>query len=156
MRKLVRRLWRGAVFVSCSLSLMVGASCAQQENEPGRSIGKVSTKGDLIVMELDDGVLGKANLFDLTGRTLRFKHDGSRYRVEVGPLDWESDYGSELAGAEASLQKFAFPFPASRGSRSLWGRPDRSDSARRKRMPTLTPMVIATEESFLTGSPSWQ
>lgn len=37
-------------------------SNAQQDTEPGHSIGKVSTEGDLIVMELDDGVLGKANL----------------------------------------------------------------------------------------------
>lgn len=28
--------------------------------------------GNLIVLELDDSVLGKANLFDLTGHTLRF------------------------------------------------------------------------------------
>src|SRR5262249_17824425 len=83
---------------------------AQQDNEPGRSIGKVSTKGDLIVMELDDGVLGKANEFDLTGHTLRFTPEGSRYRVESGPLRWDSDYGLELAGAEASLHNFVFPF----------------------------------------------
>jgi hypothetical protein len=90
--------------------LIVSFSYGQQDNEPGRSIGKVSTKGGLIVMELDDGALGKANLFDLTGRTLRFTPEGLRYRVEIGPLRWESDYGPELAGAEASLQQFTFPF----------------------------------------------
>ncbi|HLM81705.1 MAG TPA: hypothetical protein VK302_13955 [Terriglobales bacterium] len=88
----------------------VNLSRAQQNNEPGSSIGKVSTKGDLIVMELDDGVLGKANLFDLAGRTLRFTPEGSRYRVESAPLYWDSNYGPELAGAEASLQKIRFSF----------------------------------------------
>jgi len=85
-------------------------SYAQQENEPGHSIGKVSTKGDLIVMELDDGALGKANLFDLSAHTLRFTPEGSRYRVESGPLRWDSDFGPELTGAKVTLHQFAFPF----------------------------------------------
>ena len=61
-------------------------------------------------MELDQGALGKANLFDLTGHTLRFTPEGSRDRVENGPLHWDSDFGPELTGAEARLHKFAFPF----------------------------------------------
>jgi hypothetical protein len=88
----------------------LGSSQAQQDNEPGHSIGKVSTRGDLIVIELEDGALGKANLFDLSGRTLRFTPEGSRYRMESGPLHWDPDYGPELTGAEASLGQFAFPF----------------------------------------------
>ena len=40
--------------------------------EPGRSIGTISTQGDLIVMTLNEDALGKANLFDLVRRTLRF------------------------------------------------------------------------------------
>jgi hypothetical protein len=95
--------------------LNVSLSYAQQNDERGHSIGKVSTRGDLIVMELDDGELGKADLFDLTGRTLRFTPEGSRYRVDNGPLHWDSDFGPELTGAEASLHKFAFPF-----SGKLW------------------------------------
>jgi hypothetical protein len=102
--------WRRAVLVLCGPLLIVSLSHAQQDDEPGHSIGKVSTKGDLIVLELDDGALGKANLFDLSGRTLRFTPEGSRYRVENSPLHWDSDFGPELAGAEASLHKFAFPF----------------------------------------------
>jgi hypothetical protein len=78
-------------------------------------MGKVSTKGDLIVMELNDRALGKANLFDLTGHTLRFTPEGSRYRVETEPLHWDPDYGPEFTRAEASLQEFAFPF-----SGKLW------------------------------------
>ena len=113
MRKSVAHLWHSAVFASCGLLWIASLSYAQTQNEPGRSIGKVSTKGDLIVMELDDGALGKVNLFDLTGHTVRFTPDGSRYRVDTGPLQWDSDYGPELAGAEASLQKFAFPFSGS-------------------------------------------
>ena len=97
------------------LLLIASWSRAQQRDDPGRSMGKVSTKGDLIVMELNAGALGKANLFDLTGHTLRFTSEGSQYRVETGPLHWDSDYGPELAGAEANLQKFAFPF-----SGKLW------------------------------------
>jgi hypothetical protein len=105
----VARLWRSVILVSCGLQLIVCLSSAQQD-EPGHSIGKVSTEGDLIVMELDDGALGKANLFDLTGHTLRFTPRGSGYGVETLPLSWDSDYGPEAAGAEASLHIFAFPF----------------------------------------------
>jgi hypothetical protein len=115
MRKPVNRLWRRAVSIFCGVLLIVGFSHAQQDYEPGHSIGKVSTQGDLIVMELDGSALGKANLFDLTGHTLRFTPEGSRYRVESGPLRWDADYGAEFAGSEAGLQEFAFPF-----SSKLW------------------------------------
>ena len=106
----VARLWWSAILVSYGLLLPISLSSAQQDDEPGRSIGKVSTKGSLIVMELDDGVLGKVNLFDLTGYTLRFTPTGSLYRIERLPLRWDSDYGPELTGFEANLQEFAFPF----------------------------------------------
>ncbi len=115
MRKPVGRLWRRAVLVSCGLLLIVRLSYARQDDGSGHSIGKVSTKGGLIVMELDEGALGKANLFDLTGRTLRFTPENSRYRVESERLHWYSDYGPELTGAEASLHEFSFPF-----SGKLW------------------------------------
>jgi hypothetical protein len=86
-------------------------SHAQDEGiEPGHSIGKVSADGNLVVMELDDGALGKANLFDLAGQTLRFTPDGSQYRVDHGTLNWDSDFGPQLAGAEVTLHQFAFPF----------------------------------------------
>lgn len=38
---------------------------AQTGQPAGRSIGKISTNGDLIVFELDEDALGKTNLFDL-------------------------------------------------------------------------------------------
>jgi hypothetical protein len=80
------------------------------DDEPGHSIGKVSTTGDLIVIELDEGALGSANLFDLTGHTLRFMPEGSRYRVESLPLRWDADYGPQVTGVEVDLRRFAFPF----------------------------------------------
>ena len=110
MRKLVACLCRSAVLVSSGLLLIVSFSHAQQDYERGHSIGKVSTQGNLIVMELDDSALGKANLFDLTGHTLRFTPDGSGYRVASGSLNWDSDYGPEMASAEANFKRFAFPF----------------------------------------------
>jgi hypothetical protein len=110
VRNPVGRIWRRVASASCGLLLIVSLSHAQQDDEPGRSIGKVSTQGDLIVIELDDDALGKPNLFDLSGRTLRITPEGSQYRVETGPLHWDSDYGPELTGAEATLRTFAFPF----------------------------------------------
>ena len=110
MRNPGGRTWRSAASVACGLVLAVNLSHAQQDDEPGHSIGKVSTQGSLIVMELNEGVLGKSNLFDLAGHTLRFTPMGSAFRVESSSLQWDSDYGPELPGAEASLHKFAFPF----------------------------------------------
>lgn len=78
--------------------------------EQGRLVGTISSQGNLIVMELNEGALGKANLFDLAGRTLRFLPDGVRYRVENGALAWDSDFGPELKEAEVNLRQFTFPF----------------------------------------------
>jgi hypothetical protein len=102
---------RGFLFSLCAL-LCAGISFAQDDDrvEQGQSIGKVSTQGDLIVLELNDGALGKTNLFDLTGRTLHFTPDGSGYRVESGGLLWDSDFGPKLSGSEVTLHQFAFPF----------------------------------------------
>ena len=105
-----RRPARNAVLTLCLLLLNNSTAHPQQDDEPGHSIGKVSVQGELIVTELDESALGKANLFDLAGRTLRFTPGGSRYRVENLPLHWDSDFGPELPGAEAKLQRFAFPF----------------------------------------------
>jgi len=56
---------------------------SQGRQEPGHSIDKISAQGDLIVMTLAEGALGKANIFDLVRQTLRFTPDGSSYRVET-------------------------------------------------------------------------
>src|SRR5438874_7476295 len=93
-----------------AIILFAAALHGQPRLEPGRSIGKISTQGDLIVMELDDAALGKANLFDLAGRTLRFIPEGSAYRVENVALQWDSEFGEELTAARPTLHNFAFPF----------------------------------------------
>jgi hypothetical protein len=107
--------WRGIVLL-CGLVLNPGSSYAGQQKTPGRSIGQVSTNGDLIVIELDRAALGQPNLFDLVGRTLRFSQAGSRYRVTNQTLQWEADYGVELTGSDLSLQRFTFPFSGQRWS----------------------------------------
>ena len=83
---------------------------AQYRQEPGHSLGKVTTQGNLIVLTLDEDVLGKANLFNLAHHSLRFTPEGSRYRVENIPSQWDSEFGPELHGSDASLKNFAFPF----------------------------------------------
>jgi hypothetical protein len=110
-RRGVEYFVRSGILVLCALLCYYIPSHAQEERvEPGHAIGKVSTNGNLIVMELEDGALGKANLFDLAGQTLRFTPDGSQYRVDHGPLNWDSDFGSQLTGAEVTLHQFTFPF----------------------------------------------
>jgi hypothetical protein len=110
IRNPVNALFRSVAVVACGLFLVTCTSYAQQDNEPGHSIGKVSIQQELIVLELNDGALGTANLFDLNGRTLRFTPVGSKYKVESLPLRWDSNYGPEFSDAEVSLHNFAFPF----------------------------------------------
>jgi hypothetical protein len=100
------------LFSLCTLLLCAAMSLAQEDDriEQGHSIGKVSTQGNLITLELNDGALGKVNVFDLVGHTVHFTRDGSRYRVESGVLQWDSDFGSEILGSEVTLHQFAFPF----------------------------------------------
>ena len=93
----------------CAFCLLISPLSAQ-EDRPGRSIGKVSTLGNLILMELDDGALGQANLFDLAGRTLRFVPQHSRYSVQLSPLEWDSNFGPELSGSDVTLHNLGFPF----------------------------------------------
>jgi hypothetical protein len=83
---------------------------AQGRQEQGHSIGKISTQGNLIVMTLDEDVLGKANLFNLAHHTLRFTPDGSQYRAANLPVQWDAEFGPEMTGSQATLKKFSFPF----------------------------------------------
>ena len=121
MQKQNGGLLRSGILVFCGLFVCLSLSDAQEGNEPGHSIGKVSLNGDLIVVELNDGALGKANLFDLTGRTLRFAPEGPGYRVESQALQWDPDLGLEVAGSEVTLHRFAFPFSGKRWSSFLVG-----------------------------------
>jgi hypothetical protein len=82
----------------------------QPRQEAGRSIGTVTTQGELIVMTLNEGVFGKANMFDLTRRTLRFTPDGAGYRAENLPLQWDAEFGKELSDPQLTLHNFSFPF----------------------------------------------
>ena len=93
------------------LSMLCSAGAqAQFRQEPGKSIGTVTTQGNLIVLTLNEDALGPVNLFDLDHRTLRFTPAGSGYRVETLPLQWDAHFGPEMRGSEAALEKFAFPF----------------------------------------------
>lgn len=83
---------------------------AQAGQAPGRSIGTVSTRGDLIVLELNEGALGTANMFDLEKRTVRFSPAAGGYRAETAALRWDSEFGSEMKDPQVSLKNFAFPF----------------------------------------------
>src|SRR6185503_20894886 len=96
------------ILTACTLLLWPFVLSAQ--DRPGRSIGNVSIKGDLIIMELDKGALGKTNLFDLAGHTLRFLPEHSRYSPRLAPLQWDSDFGRELSGTDVVLHNFSFPF----------------------------------------------
>src|SRR5438552_6587884 len=78
------------VFVLCVFGILWrgGVAYNQGRQEPGRSIGTITTQGNLIVMTLNEGVFGKANMFDLSRHTLRFTPDGSGYRAENMALQW--------------------------------------------------------------------
>ena len=78
---------------------------------PGKSIGRISTQGDLIVFTLDEGALGHANLFDLVKHTLRFTPDGGGYRIEHPAFAWDADFGTQATPrTPVPLHNFSFPF----------------------------------------------
>lgn len=134
---------------SCSihLSMMVLlALCAlpgeaQFDGGPGHPIGSVSVHGKLIVLTLNPGALGEANLFNLAHRTLRFTPDGSQYRVENIPFTWDADFGTPMKEAQADLTKFAFPFSGQNWSALsvgvtgsiTFGKPSASEGGRGRR-----------------------
>ena len=70
----------------------------------------MSTQGDLIVVTLEEGALGKANLFDLAKHTLRFTPDGIGYRAENIAFTWDAEFGEPITGADVNLRSFTFPF----------------------------------------------
>lgn len=117
---------RRSVLVLCGLLSVALPRLSYTQDEEmlrqGHSIGSVSVHGDMIVMELNDGALGKANLFDLSGQTLRFTAKGSGYLVQKLPLQWDSDFGPEASGSEVALHQFAFPFSGQRWNSFRVGR----------------------------------
>lgn len=110
MSRSSRWLLKGGFPIVFGVLLNSGLADAQGRREPGKPIGKITTQGDLIVMTLDEGVLGKANLFDLARRTLRFTPDGSGYRIENLPIQWDGEFGPEFTEAQVTLRNFAFPY----------------------------------------------
>lgn len=99
------------VATTALLALLSSTSAhAQFNREPGKSIGTVTTHGNLIVLTLNEDALGPKNLFDLDHRTLRFTPAGDGYRVENLPLQWDAEFGAEMPNDRATLEKFAFPF----------------------------------------------
>ena len=106
-----------ALVLLCSAAAPAPAPAqAAFRQEPGKSIGTVTTEGDLIVLTLNEGALGAASLFDLDHRTVRFTPAASGYRVTTLPLAWDTDFGPEMTGSDATLQRFAFPFSGQRWS----------------------------------------
>ncbi len=105
-------LWCSIALIICGLFISTPANAqGRQAPAPGKSIGKISTDGNLVVMELNEGVLGEANMFDLVGRTLRFTPDKTGgYRVENLPVKWDAEFGEEIKGSEVPLKNFKFPF----------------------------------------------
>ncbi len=90
--------------------MAAAAAVAQDRNTPGKSLGTVTTQGNLIILTLNEDALGKPHLFDLSHRTLRFTPDGSRFRVETLPEAWDNDFGTELKDPHATFSKITFPF----------------------------------------------
>ena len=108
---------RTSLHLLCLLTVAV-LSAQGPRQEPGKNIGTVSTQGDLILLTLDEGALGHANLFDLSRRTLRFTPDGSGYRVENVALQWDPEFGAEITDPQVTLKNFTFPFSGKIGRAS--------------------------------------
>ncbi|HUJ31216.1 MAG TPA: hypothetical protein VLY23_08050 [Candidatus Acidoferrum sp.] len=109
MERTHRRFFQG-LLILCAVFLAVTAAPAQEREQPGKSIGKVSVAGNLILMELNEGALGRQNLFDLGHRTLRFTPESGGYRVENVPLSWDANFGDKVEHHEVKLHNFSFPF----------------------------------------------
>ena len=108
------RTARSPLVLACALAAVVACgparAHAQFGDEPGHSIGTVTTRGKLILLTLNQGALGRANLFNLEHHTLRFTPDGAGYRVATVPFAWDSDFGAALTSSPVTLTNFAFPF----------------------------------------------
>ena len=113
------------LFILIALSALTAPATAQRVNTysnsarggedvkqiPGRKIGNITTRGNIIVLELDSAVMANHNLFDLDRRTIRFTPSGAGFRAENLPLQWDTARGSALQGnAAVRLTRFSFPF----------------------------------------------
>src|SRR5881275_1546916 len=100
------------VFVLCVFGIpwRGGVAYSQGRQEPGRSIGTITTQGDLIVMTLNEGVFGKANMFGIARRTLRFTPEGAGYRAASLTPQWDSEFGNDISEPQLTLHNFSFPY----------------------------------------------
>jgi hypothetical protein len=112
LRSLVVTRTNRVFFLLLPILSLVLVPClrAQEREETGKPIGKVSVVGNLILMELDSGALGQQNLFNLERHTLRFTPGRNGYRVENLPLEWDANFGQKLADPQVTLHNFVFPF----------------------------------------------
>src|SRR5678815_4739014 len=96
---------------SSLLLLLALSSSLAAQRQPGHPIGKVTTIGNLIHLELDSGAVAPERLFDLDHRTLRFTPDGTGYRVENAALVWDADFGPALTGGTVATLSVSQFFP---------------------------------------------
>jgi hypothetical protein len=82
---------------------------ADVKQVPGRKIGTIRTAGNIVHLELDEGVISN-NLFDLDKRTIRFTPAAGGFKAENIALQWDAATGTQLQGNEVRLAKFQFPF----------------------------------------------
>jgi hypothetical protein len=82
---------------------------ADVKQVPGRKIGTVTTRGNIVQLELDAGVV-TSNPFDLDKRTIRFTPASGGFRAETLPLQWDAAPGAAVQGNAVRLTKFQFPF----------------------------------------------
>jgi hypothetical protein len=83
---------------------------ADVKQVPGRTIGTITTKGNLILLELDSGAVTNHNLFDLDQRTIRFTPAAGGFRAENVPVQWDTARGPAMQGNAFRLTRFSFPF----------------------------------------------
>ncbi len=95
--------------MAAALSLL-SVAYGQRRGEPGKPIGSIAVRGNLIVITLEEGVLGTESLFNLVHYTLRFTPVESQYRVENAAWKWDPEFGAEMSGSQATVKSFAFPF----------------------------------------------
>jgi hypothetical protein len=100
-----------------ALILLALPASALAQRGPGRPIGKVTTLGNVVHLEMEPGAVIPARLFDLDKRTLRFTPAGAAYRVANVELKWDDDFGAALTQPMAALSKFTFPFSGKRYDR---------------------------------------
>ncbi|MEX1182007.1 MAG: hypothetical protein WEF86_02150 [Gemmatimonadota bacterium] len=80
----------GVPYVSPYTNTSLGGTHVTQQL--GRPMGTITIRGDVAVLELDEGAVTDANLFDLDGRTLRFNGDGTFTVLDRGSMMPASGY----------------------------------------------------------------